>query len=611
MWVRKLFYKEKVYIYMFNMPDPIILDSGKMETSPKKSSRDSEQTTPSVTVKEEDEVIMENISYMSEFLNLVQSKKGDLSGNTKTELMKLKGQFDGIFKKLRKDGHDDSQLMKARALGAIPKRKVESKVAPKAGSDGVLPKWKEKTAVISRTECERNNLSESDYSDGSEVESVSNDGSVSLESGSSDTSSNRSPVKTKTIVHRKQPAPTEPISQRESEFAMMMRAMSRMDMRNAPTMETYNDESGICLKYYLQAFEVYCRENFRGLPRFWIGELEAKLSGDALKAFHSVRSMDDTWESLVKKLSRWYDNVKVARKNKYRLRFNQAKHVKGESLYLLATRLEKLFRVAYPKKSVKYSQTLRDRFVSVVPSKFRGEIKSQILNRRMKRRKVSWESIIKVASLCDVEDKHPDSNDDEIIINIGTPKTQKKKKVMTKQHCEPTYELQEEESCEVDNNFVNYGDQNSLQVARLQKPFSGQFRRPPQSLVANNKKCFYCDRIGHVISECRFRSGSCFACGSQEHFIMECPHRSQLKSQRLNNMPSSRGRNVEPREWARAQPFVPQSVSANNSASSFVDGALESSHVFHNNDGQGLPQREPRVEQRRRQLSGNGTALVQ
>ena len=37
------------------------------------------------------------------------------------------------------------------------------------------------------------------------------------------------------------------------------------------------------------------------------------------------------------------------------------------------------------------------------------------------------------------------------------------------------------------------------------------------------RKCYRCDREGHVISACRWTSEACFKYGSKEHMLKDCP----------------------------------------------------------------------------------------
>ena len=59
-------------------------------------------------------------------------------------------------------------------------------------------------------------------------------------------------------------------SRRDRSMTEMMR---NMDIRKLPQLEKYDEDSGRDLLKYLDKFELYCRENFRGNKDFWISEL--------------------------------------------------------------------------------------------------------------------------------------------------------------------------------------------------------------------------------------------------------------------------------------------------------------------------------------------------
>ena len=76
--------------------------------------------------------------------------------------------------------------------------------------------------------------------------------------------------------------------------------MRRFDNRKVPQQEKFNENSGQDLTDYLQRFEKYCEENFKGDNTHWIGELERQLTGNMLTAFKSTRDVDNTYETAKK-----------------------------------------------------------------------------------------------------------------------------------------------------------------------------------------------------------------------------------------------------------------------------------------------------------------------
>ena len=192
----------------------------------------------------------------------------------------------------------------------------------------------------------------------------------------------------------------------------------------------------------------------------------------------------------------------------------RAKYISNESLYLFATRLEKLFSVAFPKKDIQTSKTLREKFMSLLPGDNRRIVRNQVMNRKMENRKMKWDDMKKIASLCDVERNGvaKTSDTDDIIINVGLSS-------------KPRYSSKWKPD--------RYDNQTRDRHI---------FTRPPSSyLMDKSVTCTYCDRIGHVEAKCRAKLGLCFCCGSSDHFSYNCPRnvRRQWQNQRYNIRPQA------------------------------------------------------------------------
>ena len=59
----------------------------------------------------------------------------------------------------------------------------------------------------------------------------------------------------------------------------MAELLSKLDHRTAPELEPYREKSGQKLEVFLDQFEDYCKEHFKGNKYLWISELERKLNG--------------------------------------------------------------------------------------------------------------------------------------------------------------------------------------------------------------------------------------------------------------------------------------------------------------------------------------------
>lgn len=463
--------------------------------------------------KDEESAISESLVFIDKFLNSVANRKDKLSSTSLQQLKTVKKKFISVIDEDNVVKGESQRVDKCyQGTGAIPKRK--SQVRTKA-SDKKTSVGRRKMQVSSDT-----SVSEA-KSVGSSDSGSSSDGDSDSSSPSSSSSSNSSVPSKPNYKSRNKKPNKKPVKKekrsgtkyvKKDEFSKMLDAMSRMDTRPATSVEPFDEKAGINLRHYLEEFEVQCRLNFRSLPKFWIGELQTKLTGDALEAFRSVRTIDDTWESLKKKLVKWYETEKTGRKSKFKKEFMDVSLRKNESLYLLATRLEKVFKVAYPKKPASTSMTLIDRYMEIIPEETRGIFLSYVIQQRYKKSKPKWDKIKTLASYCteDMTKRKPRPVTEEVLINIGSDKTRN----------DTFYEV---------SNDAKIDSPPYVVQGQIQQPSGTPLvPTPPSPLMRKNFQCSYCGRIGHLLVDCRIKNRTCFACGSTEHFIADCQFRKNL-----------------------------------------------------------------------------------
>ena len=320
---------------------------------------------------------------------------------------------------------------------------------------------------------------------------------------SSSNSSEESSGETSKVRKRRQRKPKEEVKGEEPEI---LAVLQKFDNRAVPKQEKFNEDSGQDLEQYLERFEEYCVDNFRGRTYLWIAELERQLQGKILDGFKSLRDYNDSYDEVKEKLIKWHNDSKHLRRSKAKKRFEQARMKPKESLFLFGTRLETLFKTAFPTHRVAESKTLRQQFLNNIPKSIRTEINSQIMTCKLKDKKVTWPFVMKCARLKDTEwenQRKEESNDEEkpeeILINLSNMKT---------------LNMRQQYQQRPQNNFENrkfHGDKSVRQ-------FQG-FSNPPE-----REWCNICKRFGHSFAKCRRQLKACFICGASDHFIRDCQH---------------------------------------------------------------------------------------
>ena len=390
---------------------------------------------------------------------------------------------------------------------------------------------------------------------------------------------------------------SKPRNSRDEFFAKLL---DKLDNRRVPKLEDYDDKSGEDLQDYLKKFETYCQENIRGDSSFWVGELQNHLSGDTLKAFISLRDNRDRYHQIKEKLVTWDKETKDLKKKKAKDKFLKLKMEKNEALYLYSNRLEKQFKLTYPKHKTETSKHLIDKFTESVPSSIKKQIRAQIISDKINERPIYWKSIQKFARYHDLEKKNDyseSSSEEEVIINLQhNPRPKKNRN---------DYISRETES-QNDENFTNpqvfYSDQTKNSNGynyqdNQRRARDGERRNQPENprsryFSYNNKEmepqnqsenrqsryssyntrdiefpnksrnyqnayqrndlkqisrnipnianCNYCNRMGHNADNCRLRLRLCFICGKSGHRMDNCYFNQQRSHQRSQSQPPQR-----------------------------------------------------------------------
>lgn len=204
--------------------------------------------------------------------------------------------------------------------------------------------------------------------------------------------------------------------------------LKQLDFRAVPPLESFNENTGQDLAQYLEKFEYFCQQNFRGKRYLWINELERHLTGRVLEALQSLHQFGDNYEEVREKLMLWYNDESEIRRARARKKFESARPKPKESLYIFSNRLETLYKIAYPRHNSDVSNTLIHQFKASVCKGMRSIINSQVLNYKLRGQRLKWKEVQKCARLFDLEksmertDERSSEEEDgqkEIVINVS------------------------------------------------------------------------------------------------------------------------------------------------------------------------------------------------
>ena len=338
--------------------------------------------------------------------------------------------------------------------------------------------------------------------------------------------------------------------------------VDKLDNKKIPALTKYNESSGQSLRDYLKEFEAYCKNNIRGSKQSWISELEQNLEGETLKSYRASKDVNDTYDEIKLKLLTWYDDTKPLRMKKARSQFDNVKHDGRESLRLYSSRLEQIYKRAYPNSNIDKSTKLREKFIHTIPKSARKQLMNSKLSGEVFGNKgskpMTWDSIKKFARHRDImmeEIKISSSEEDfqpkEIVIN--TASMQSKRNCPKNNEVEVSYDCNQKKFFISNPRFVdlkppdvqffqNRTPRNNYQD-RSYRPNNGSFfnsksvqRNPSRDGVKQKRfssppetarACFRCGKLGHFISQCRASAVTCFTCRNTGHTSRECRYRNQ------------------------------------------------------------------------------------
>lgn len=303
----------------------------------------------------------------------------------------------------------------------------------------------------------------------------------------------------------------------EERFIM---ALEKLDRRTVPAPEPYDLSSGQSFSSFLLMFEDYCQHSFRGSDSKWIPELGRYLVGDMYQAFVAHKSHEDSYSQVKNKLRKWYRESKSRRQAGSKAMFGRATMGVDESVRLFASRLENLFRQAFPRASVESSRTLLDKFLKSIPRKYRKQVKSAVgFADAVGGKQLGWYQIVKLVGGMEEALTSDVSSDDE-----RSSWTVMRSNVRSA-------DVSSREAATQCESSEGYGVRRGFSEEQLVS--SGGDRSGARGVVFGDRErslarvCHFCGKLGHFQRECRRRLGLCLGCGSQDHQVVSC-HRRQM-----------------------------------------------------------------------------------
>lgn len=399
--------------------------------------------------EEEEKYITDNLAYIGRFLANLQGKDNQLPLKSRADVEHFRNAWSHFF------------IEESSSSSEAPSGTKSSDVLtnlPSGEATGAVPKRVSRVLKAS-VEKKKKEISDSDQS----TDSTSSEDEISFKKA------------TAMKMGKKMTRPSD-----------WRAIVSRLDSRKAPPICKYSEKTGQTLTAYLTKFEEYCEETFRGSRDLWLSELEDKLDGKCLEAFKSLHEIDDSYDVMKRKLLDWYEDMKEVRREKNKRDFNNARCEERELMHLFSSRLERLFRVAYPRRKVNESKTLRDKFINTVPRNFRKMLKSHVMSEMVKGETIRWKAIQKCARFYDVE-QEKGSKDVEEAFQVH--QLQKKRDATTQYVVMNEMSTPKSVPCRQEQSQVNERRWNT---------------GLPRSIPSRgDEECCYCGRIGHYARDCR------------------------------------------------------------------------------------------------------------
>ena len=281
--------------------------------------------------------------------------------------------------------------------------------------------------------------------------------------------------------------------------------------RSAPKPEPYSLDAGRSFNRFLDSFEAYCSSRYsRKQKSLWTPELGRFLKEEALQVYRACGGPDQSYKYMKRKLQDWYASVKVRVSSSRKSLYETARPLDGEGLRIFATRLEHLYRKAYPNKSLD-GKDLKRRLVDALPKKVVNGLERDLaLLRAANNRQNTWNDVLVLL----------EAQDEAFRRGTNSSETQ------NFHTAEPWAGVQS-----IPRNMKVIAPVKGSNYERVEMRTASPSKSPRAV-----RRCNWCKKPGHVYDNCRRRLNQCLRCGDTDHFVRNCP---SLKQSMTKNVEAS------------------------------------------------------------------------
>ena len=267
--------------------------------------------------------------------------------------------------------------------------------------------------------------------------------------------------------------------------------------KGCPKPEVYSLESGRSFPRFLKSFELYCSSRYsRKEKDLWTSELGRLLKGEARQVFDACGGPDQRYSRMKRALENWHDDVRERISSSRRSQYKNVKY-QDEGYKIFATRLEHLFRAAYPNRQLD-GKDLRRTLMGALPRSVAETLERDLaLLKAASGRHNTWQEVLRLLEIQDETVRRSISQGAASPVPRG-------------------HQLWSSPSP-----YTAMAVQKQHPQLRQQAPVRKWTR--PKSPKKSSRICSWCKKPGHHYDYCRRRLNQCLRCGADNHRIAQCP----------------------------------------------------------------------------------------